>query len=80
MKILKKGKGWSKQLTCKGCKCLLEIDSNDISYSLSDADLSSQQYETEIEGKYLVECPECGLDIFLKPKDIPQVIRVTLKK
>ncbi len=80
MKIITEGKEWTKRLTCKGCKSVLEIDVKDLGYNLSEIDLASQQYQDEIEGSYFVSCPKCSLDLTIKKTDIPNSIKELLKK
>lgn len=79
MKVITKGNGWTLRKTCKGCQAVLEIEAEDINYEVSAEDARSQQYENEIEGTYSVDCPECGLTLPIKSKDIPKLIQNKIK-
>lgn len=75
MKIITEGKGWTKRLTCRGCKSVLEIEESDLSRKLTEVDISAQQYQEEIEARYFVSCPKCTIELEVKAKDIPAAFR-----
>lgn len=79
MKVLKKGKGWTATKTCKGCSSVLEIEETDITYELDASDIANQQYEMDIEGRFVVECPECSQKIVFRPKDIPEKVKLNIR-
>jgi RNase P subunit RPR2 len=78
MKVLVQGNDkWSKKFTCKGCSAVLEAEQDDIEYRITDAHTESQQYQLEIEGDFIVSCPECGQET--KLKDVPPNIKEFIK-
>lgn len=78
MEVIKKGKGWHKQLTCKGCEAVLKITAEDLQYTLTKEATVSQQYEDEIIGTFFVLCAECNQNLPIKTKDIPDKLKENL--
>lgn len=72
MKVIEKGNKWVKNINCKGCKAVLEIETEDLQYEVTEAQAIAQQYAEEIQGEHFVICPECEQKI--KIKDVPPVI------
>lgn len=79
MKVLVEGKSWTIKKTCKGCGAVLEIEPTDISYEITDSDISSQQYNEDIEGTFSVNCPSCGQFIGFRKNEIPAPIKERIK-
>lgn len=79
MKVLEQGsKRWTKKFQCKGCSAVLEAEQDDLEYVVTDAHTRAQQYQEDIEGDYVVNCPECGQEA--KIKDVPPNVKAELKK
>lgn len=74
MKVIKKGEGWKKQLTCKGCKAVLEFSTDDIQYEVSEEEIREQHEKVDIQGSYYITCPECEQNTKLKAKELPNNI------
>lgn len=76
MRVITKGViNWKKEIVCKSCSALLEIEKTDLQYDISDKEAMSQQYVLEPEGSYFVVCPECETTVIIRSKDIPQAVR-----
>lgn len=80
MKTIKKGKPWSKEVTCTGtgnggggCKSLLEIEKTDLYIT------TSQCYgDSSPETHYTFKCHECGVETDVT--NIPESVSRGLKK
>jgi len=73
MKVIEKAKPkWSQRIKCKGCEAVLEIETEDLKYEVTEAMAVAQQYAEEIKGQYYVNCPECGMQLIVK--NIPPLI------
>lgn len=77
MKVIKKGKPWTKKVTCTGngnggagCGAELEIEKEDIFVT------SSQAYRDSPEYYYTITCPECKTktDITGLPKAVEEFV------
>ena len=79
MKVITKGKSWSKQITCKGCKALLEIQEDDLQHRIFATDIARDQYEEEVEGTFFVNCPECFQLLSIKGKDLPEPMKQRIR-
>jgi rubredoxin len=78
MRVIAEGKKkWTKTFSCKSCNAVLEAEKDDIIYRVTDTHTETQQYNTEIEGDFLVACPECGLE--RKITDVPLAIKEEIK-
>lgn len=80
MKVVKKGKGWSKQQECTGvgngdggCGSTLEFEPRDI--FLTERTFMGRDYESY----FTIECPECGALTDLKKNDIPRRFHEDIK-
>ena len=78
MKVIEKGStNWSYKFKCKGCGAVLEAEAEDVKYIVSDALAYAKQYDVDVEGEFVVECPECGEST--KIKQIPPTIKEQIK-
>lgn len=69
MKVIKVEKEpWKRQVSCKACRAVLEIEGEDIRYGLY------VYGENERKGSYYVVCGNCDREIVVKEKDIPGYI------
>lgn len=81
MKILEQGKAWSKKVTCRGCKSLLEIEEGDLQYEVTVEDSTRDQYKEEVQGTFYIMCPVdfCGQRLDIKAKDVATKVAEKVK-